>query len=234
MDPEHVALARCARVAGQIISRIVKGADGLTSFQRAFQSTSHPRATPSALEEKILKLGREQEEDPDHRQVFGRYLLGHHRIFRGVHCGHAWWWCAELSKDGLVKTLQIQSFSTASVEHPGDCCQMTNHANPESQESNRHELMYVLCKRIFILQSARSHLSHIACTSGILVELARYGYTLDALVVKQPRLRDFRVIKRNSAERESLKPCLQILSSVYESEMRRKECHVQLLMQNQT
>ena len=38
-------------------------------------------------------------------------------------------WYAELSPDGLVKTLQILSFSTVSVEHPGDCCQMTNHVN---------------------------------------------------------------------------------------------------------
>ena len=34
MDPEHVALAWCVRITGQIISRTVKGADGLTAFQR--------------------------------------------------------------------------------------------------------------------------------------------------------------------------------------------------------
>ena len=34
-DLEHVALAWCVRFAGQIISRTVKGADGLTACQRA-------------------------------------------------------------------------------------------------------------------------------------------------------------------------------------------------------
>ena len=64
-------------------------------------------------------------------------------------------WCAELSKDGLVKTLQIRCFSTAFVEHPGDWCHMTNHANPEGHESNGCELMYVLCMRIFLLRARR-------------------------------------------------------------------------------
>ena len=53
MDPEHVALAWCVRFAGQIISRTVKGTDGLTAFQRAFQRVSHPRAMPAAWREKI-------------------------------------------------------------------------------------------------------------------------------------------------------------------------------------
>ena len=56
MDPEHVALAWCVRFAGQIISRTVKGADGLTAFQRAYQRASHPRAMPAAWREKILYL----------------------------------------------------------------------------------------------------------------------------------------------------------------------------------
>ena len=56
MDPEHVALAWCVRFAGQIISRSVKGADGLTAFQRAFQRASHSRDMPAAWEEKILYL----------------------------------------------------------------------------------------------------------------------------------------------------------------------------------
>ena len=52
MDPEHVALAWCARFAGQLISRTVKGADGLTAFQHAFQRASHPRAIPAAWEKR--------------------------------------------------------------------------------------------------------------------------------------------------------------------------------------
>ena len=48
MDPEHVALAWCVRFAGQIMSRTVKGADGLPAFQRALPRASHPRAMPAA------------------------------------------------------------------------------------------------------------------------------------------------------------------------------------------
>ena len=49
MDPENVALARSARVAGLVTSRTVKGVDErLTAFQRAFQRASHPRAINSA------------------------------------------------------------------------------------------------------------------------------------------------------------------------------------------
>ena len=56
MDPEHVALAWSVRFAGQIISRAVKGAEGLTAFLRAFQRVSHPRAMPGAWKEKNLYL----------------------------------------------------------------------------------------------------------------------------------------------------------------------------------
>ena len=86
MDPNHVTLAWCVRFAGQIISRTVKGSDGLTAFQRAFQRASHPRAMPSAWREKDLVLRSEQEKYPDHGQVLGRYLLGHH-------CGNTCWLC---------------------------------------------------------------------------------------------------------------------------------------------
>ena len=48
MDFEHVALAWCVRFAGQIISRTVKGADGLIAFPRASLRASHPRAVPAA------------------------------------------------------------------------------------------------------------------------------------------------------------------------------------------
>ena len=45
-------------------------------------------------------------------------------------------WCAEQSSGDFVKMLQIPSFSTAFVEHPGVLCQMTHHVNPENHESN--------------------------------------------------------------------------------------------------
>ena len=52
MDLQPVALAWCVRFAGQIISLTVKGADGLTAFQRAFHRASQPRAMPSAWEKR--------------------------------------------------------------------------------------------------------------------------------------------------------------------------------------
>ena len=63
---------------------------------------------------------------------------------------------------------------------------MTNHANLESQEINRFELMYVLCKLVFLLRSARNQASHVACTSQILLSRLDAGTLLDASVVKQP------------------------------------------------
>ena len=77
MNPEHVALAWCVRFAGQIISRTVKGA----ACQRAFQRVSHPRAMPAAWRDKILYLEASKEEGSDHREVLGRYLLGHQGRF---------------------------------------------------------------------------------------------------------------------------------------------------------
>ena len=88
MDPEHVTLAWCVRFACQIISHTVKGADGLTAFQRAFQRASHSRAVP-----KDLAFGNKQGEDSDHGEVFGRYLLGHQERFWGVHCRNTCWLC---------------------------------------------------------------------------------------------------------------------------------------------
>jgi len=56
IGPDHVALEWCIRFAGQILSRTVKGADGLTAFQRAFQRRSHPRALPAPWGEKVLYM----------------------------------------------------------------------------------------------------------------------------------------------------------------------------------
>ena len=80
-DPEHVALAWCVRFAGQIISRTVKGADGLTALQHAFQQCVSPTSHACSMVRKDLALGSEQEEGSDHRQVFRRYLLGHQGRF---------------------------------------------------------------------------------------------------------------------------------------------------------
>ena len=61
MDPKHVALAWCVRFAGQIISRTVKGADGLTAFQRSISPTIHA----FSMGRKDLVRGK-KEEDSDH------------------------------------------------------------------------------------------------------------------------------------------------------------------------
>ena len=177
MDPEHVALAWCVRFAGQINARIVKGADGLTAFQR--ERAFHPQAMRSAWGEKILYL----EASKKKIQITDKFLEA---IFLGTKEVLLIVWYAELSKDGLVKTLQILSFSTSSVEHPGDGCQLTSHEKPESQESNRCELMYVPCMLIYLLQSARSQRSHAACTFNTQLSWLDTGTLLDASAVKQP------------------------------------------------
>ena len=106
-------------------------------------------------------------------------------------------WYAELSNDGLVKTQQI-FFATASVEHPGDCRQMTNRENPENQESNRCESMYVLCILTFLFQSTRNQPSHFERTSNIHSSWPGMGTPLDALAVKQQRPWGLRVTTRKS------------------------------------
>ena len=135
MDAEHVALAWCVRFAGHIIS----STDGLTAFQRAFQRTSHARAMLSAWREQILHLEASKKKIQITDKFLDGVCLGHKRKFLvSSSLEHLLIvWCAELSSDGLVKTPQIQSFSTAFVDHPGDLCQMTNHVNPENCESNR-------------------------------------------------------------------------------------------------
>ena len=60
----------CVRFAGQITSRSVKGADGLTAFQRAFSARVSPTSHACSIIRKDLVLGSEQEEGSDHRQVF--------------------------------------------------------------------------------------------------------------------------------------------------------------------
>ena len=52
----HVTLLWCIKFAGQVLSRTVKGQDGLTAFQRAYQRKSHPRPLPAAWGENVLYL----------------------------------------------------------------------------------------------------------------------------------------------------------------------------------
>ena len=48
----------------------------LTAFQRAFERVS-PKSHAFRVVRKVLVLGSEQEEDPDHKQYARQYLLGH-------------------------------------------------------------------------------------------------------------------------------------------------------------
>ena len=161
MDPDHVALAWREHFA---------------AFQRVFQRWR-----------KDLVLGNEQEEDSDHGQVFALYLHGHQRRLGGVHRGNTRWLCGVQSCQRRPREDAADPvFSTASVAHPGDCCHMTTRENPQSLKSIRCELMYVPCMRIFLLQSARSHPSHVVCTVEIQLSWLDAGTSLGALVVKQP------------------------------------------------
>ena len=123
VDPERVVVAWCVRFAGKIISCTVKGANGFSAFQRAFQRLSHPRAMPSAWGEKILYLEATTKEI----QITNKLLDG---IFLCVKQDSGEF---VIGTPGCVvcrtvkprKTPQIHFFSTAFVEHPGDLCQMT-------------------------------------------------------------------------------------------------------------
>ena len=185
-DPEHVALAWWVRFACQIISCTVKGADGLTAFQRAFQRTSHPRRMPSAWREKILYFKSQQEEDVGHRQIVRRHFLGRQRRFWWVHCGNACWLSGVQNCHATVswRRSRFGLFQQHSWDTQRALCQMKNHVNPESHESNRWELTYVLCMQIF-LQSAQSHPSRVVFTSDIQLSWTDTGTPLDVLAVKQ-------------------------------------------------
>ena len=148
MDLEHVALAWCVRFAGQIIFRTVKGADGLTAFQRAFQRASHPRAMSAAWRERILYL----EPSKKKVQITDKFL---DCFFLGIREGSEEFFVGTPAGCVVCRTVKrrpredaadpVFFFSTASLEHPGDRCQMTSRENQENQESNRCESMYVLC-----------------------------------------------------------------------------------------
>ena len=140
---------------------------------------------------------------------------------------------ADLSKDSLVKTQQMRSFSAAFVEHPGDYGQMTSREHPENQEQ---PLRVDVCPVHTDLPPPLS--TEPAKPRGVYignsVELVRYGNTpgwicCEAAVTQEP-LRDH----TEQCGRESSKPCLQMLTSVHGSGKRMKECHVQSLMRNQT
>ena len=80
IDRSHVTLPWCIRFVGQVLSRTVKGHDGLTAFQRAYQRKSHPRPLPAAWCEKVLYL----EATKDKTQLSDKFEDG---IFLGIKDG---------------------------------------------------------------------------------------------------------------------------------------------------
>ena len=176
-----------------------------------------PTSHACSMVRKDLVLGSEQEEDSDHRQVFERFSsCASKEARRSSSRGHLLVaWFAEPSKDGLVKTLQIRSFSTAFLEHPGDCCQMTSRENPEPGEQPlrfdvrpvRNDLPHPINnepakpRRVYIRNS---------------VELARCGYTLGCIGC---------CIIRSSAGRE----VTQAMSSDADLSARGREAHERML-----
>ena len=185
MNPEHMAMACCVRFACQIISRTVKGADGLTALQRASQRVSliHEPCLQHG-EKRSCTWKRARRRFRSQTSFWTVSSWASRKFLRSSLWEHLLVvWYAELSKDGLVETLQIQALSTASVEHPGDCCQMTSRENPLN---NRCESVYVLCIRIFLLQSTQKQPSHVQCTSETQSSWPDAGTLLDVLAVKQP------------------------------------------------
>ena len=55
-DRSHVTLPWCIRFDAQVLSRTVKGHDGLTDFQLAYQCKSYPRSLLAAWSEIVLYL----------------------------------------------------------------------------------------------------------------------------------------------------------------------------------
>ena len=159
MDAERVALAWCVRFAGQIMSRTVNGADGLAAFQRAFQRTS--------IQEPCFPRGEK-------RSCTWKRARKRFRSQTSFWTVSSW---ASRSRSGL--------FSSASVERPGDCCQMTSSEEPKNQESNRCESMYALCILTFLFQSTRKQPSYVECTSEVHSSWPDMGTPLDASAAKQ-------------------------------------------------
>ena len=111
---------------------------GSLLFYEVHCSTSFPRAIPSAWGEKSLYL----EATKKKIHITDKLLDG---IIMGIKEGSEDFVIGKPADCVVCRTVkrrphedaQIQSFSTAFVEHQRDLCQMTNHVNTENEESNR-------------------------------------------------------------------------------------------------
>ena len=119
MDLEHVALAWCVRFAGQIISRTVQGADGLSHSNVHFRVRLTDEPCLQHGEKRSCTWKRARRRFRSQTSFWTVSSWASKKVLRSSLWEHLLVvWYAELSKDGLVKTLQIRFFSTASVETP--------------------------------------------------------------------------------------------------------------------
>ena len=94
-------------------------------------------------------------------------------------------WYAELSKDGLVKTHCRSGLSTASAEHPGDCCQDEPRENREPREQPlRIDVRPVHTDILPPINTEPPKPRRVYIRNS--VELARYGYTPGCIGCEAP------------------------------------------------
>ena len=172
-----------------------------------------PRSHAFRVERKDLEFGSEEEEDPDHRPIFRRYLLWHLRRFWGVRCWNTCWLCGVQICPVFFKGIR------------GTPRRLLLDDEPREPRKPREQPLRIDVRPVHtdLLPPTRNQPSHVTCTSESQLSWLDRGTPLDASAVKQPWLKDLRVITRNSVEHESSNPCLQMLPSVYESGMRTKE-----------
>ena len=117
------------RFAGQTISRTAKVAEGLTAFQRAFQRASH---MPPAWGEQILCLEKSKKKV----QITDKFSDG---AFLGINECSEQFIVGTLAGCVVCRTVKRRPREDAEDLVFFNSIQMTNHANPQSQESNRCE-----------------------------------------------------------------------------------------------
>ena len=125
IDLNHVTLPWCIKFAGHVLSRTVKGQDGLTAFQRAYQRKSHPRPLPAAWGEKVLYL----EASKRKAQLSNKFEDG---IFLGIKDGTEELIVGTSSGD-REQTLQTRFSSTVFAARLGVLFLMTQCESPEYQ-----------------------------------------------------------------------------------------------------
>ena len=171
---------------GQIISRSVKGADGLTAFQRACQRASHPRAMLAAWGEKILYL----EASKKKVQITDKFLNG---IFLCIKEGSAEF--IVRTPVGCVVCRTVKRRPREDAADPvffnsirGTPRRLLPDDEPREPKEPREQPLRIDVRPVHTnflppvnTEPAKPRRVYIRSA----VELARYGPPLDALAVKQ-------------------------------------------------